>query len=70
MGVTVVPLLDEPIPESFSVLQDVVRETAELYVQDKKKPILTRKEYMYVSLAQVLLCVGFLIYMASPQGIQ
>lgn len=42
---TVEPLLDEPIPESYSVLQDVVRETAELYVLDKKKPILTRKEY-------------------------
>jgi hypothetical protein len=46
LEVTVLPLLDEPTPESYSVLQDVVRGTAERYVKDRKKPILTRKEYM------------------------
>lgn len=48
-GIKVEPLLDEPIPESYSMLQDVVRETAEVCMNDKKKPILTKKEYMWVS---------------------
>lgn len=41
-----VPLLDEPIPESYLVLQDFLRELAEEYVRKHKKPILTKKEYM------------------------
>ena len=45
-GVKVEPLLEEPVPESYLVLQDFVRETAQAYVQSKKKPILTKKEYM------------------------
>lgn len=40
------PLLDEPIPESYLVLQDFVRELAEQCISKGKKPILTKKEYM------------------------
>ena len=45
-GDDVKPLLDEPVPESYIVLQDFVRETAEAYVTNKLKPILTKKQYM------------------------
>ena len=40
------PLLDEAIPESYMVLQDFVRETAETYVSADKKPILTKKQFV------------------------
>ena len=40
------PLLDEPIPESYLVLQDFVRELAEQYISKGRKPILTKTEYM------------------------
>ena len=40
------PLLDEPIPESYLVLQDFVRELAQTYVTRRLKPIVTKKNYM------------------------
>ncbi len=52
------PLLDEAIPESYLVLQDFIRETAEKCIRQKRKPILTKKEYMYVCVCMYVLWVG------------
>ena len=41
------PLLNEAIPQSYLVLQDIVQETAQRYEQQKKRPILTKKEFLY-----------------------
>ncbi len=50
----VTPLLDELIPQSYLVLQDIVQEAAQKCEQLRKKPIFTKKEFLYVIITVVL----------------